>query len=159
VLLASPEERSVYTSRGRTLEYDALLLAAGGRAQEGILGAVTFGGPGDTRAVAMLLEDLERGLVHHVLFAIPTAVGWTLPVYEIALLTAERLAESGIEALVSVVTPEEAPLAAFGQETSDRVMTLLRDRRVEIHAGVHPQRFVDAAWRSSATNRSQRTGW
>ncbi len=143
LVLVTPDAGSIYTSRSRTLEYDALLVAAGARVDEGIKGAVTFGGPNDMRAIEMLLEDLESGLARRVVFAVPTGIGWTLPLYELALLTAERVAEAELDAELTLVTPEESPLGVFGPEASAKVSTLLRDRGVVVRSGLHARAFAD----------------
>lgn len=144
VALVSPRERSIYTSRSRSLEYDALLVACGAHPVEALSGAVTFGGPSDTRAIDMLLEDLESGLVRRAVFAVPTGVGWTLPIYEVALLTADRVASGRLDADLTLVTPEERPLGAFGSEASGMIESLLDERGVRLRRAVHP-RAVEAS--------------
>jgi sulfide:quinone oxidoreductase len=141
VMLASPQNRDVYTSRGQTLEYDALVVASGTRVHDGVKGAITFGGPADMRAIEMLLEDLRTGLVRRLVFAAPTGVSWTLPLYELALLTAERCGEAGSSAEVTVVTPEESPLGVFDGEVSPAIRTLLDDRGVALRTGLQPVSF------------------
>jgi sulfide:quinone oxidoreductase len=140
--LVSPNERSIYTSRSRSLEYDALFVAVGASVSEALPGALTFGGPGDTRAIDMLLEDLESGLVRRVVFAVPTGVGWTLPLYELALLTAERVASARLDAQLTLVTPEERPLGVFGSKASKTVESLLSEHGVLLRSGVHPCSFT-----------------
>ena len=139
VRLVSPETRSVHTSRGESLEYDALLLAFGARAGEGLHGAVTFGGPNDIRAIQKLLRDLESGVVRRVAFAVPTAVGWTLPLYELALLTADRIERSSIKAELVLVTPEEEPLGVFGGDASSMMRKLLDEHAIALRTSVHSQ--------------------
>jgi sulfide:quinone oxidoreductase len=142
-LLVSPADRELHTSRGRTLTYDALVLGFGARADEALPGAISFGGPGDQRAVTMLLEDLEHGLVRRVAFAIPTGVGWTLPLYELALLTTEHIADNHLDAHVVLVTPEEKPLAMFGKDASSGIADLFEERGIQILTAVHAQRFEE----------------
>jgi sulfide:quinone oxidoreductase len=141
--LVSSEAHSIYTSRSRTLEYDALLVALGARVHEGLPGAVTFGGPNDMRAIEMLLEDLESGLARRVVFAVPTGVAWTLPLYELALLTAERVADAHVAAELTLVTPEELPLGVFGRKASTTIRSLLEERGIVVRTGVHPLSFAD----------------
>jgi sulfide:quinone oxidoreductase len=141
VVLVSPEARSIYTSRGRTLEYDALVVALGTRTHEGVQGAVTFGGPPDTRAIEMLLEDLSKGLARRVVFAVPTGVSWTLPLYELALLTAERCRAADVSANLTFVTPEESPLGVFDGEVTSTIRTLLDDQGITLRTGLHPSAF------------------
>jgi sulfide:quinone oxidoreductase len=142
-LLVSSETRELHTSRGTALPYDALVLAFGARVEEAIPAAITFGGHGDTRAIEMLLEDLDSGLVKHVAFAIPTGVGWTLPLYELALLTAEHVLDAHLDAQVTVVTPEEQPLGIFGAEATANLASLFEERGIELQASVHAQAFQD----------------
>src|SRR5215218_1550228 len=141
--MVSPGERSLHTSRGRSIEYDALLLALGARLDEVVPGAITFGGPQDTRAIEMLLEDLDNGLVKRVVFAVPTGTGWTLPLYELALLTADRVGDTS-EIELTLVTPEEQPLGVFGTEASEAIQSLLAERGVVVRASVHAQAFANS---------------
>jgi sulfide:quinone oxidoreductase len=141
--MVSPDEQTVHTSRGRSIEYDALLVAFGAHVGEALPGAITFGGPQDKRAIEMLLEDLDNGLVKRVVFAVPTGTGWTLPLYELALLTADRVGDtSDIE--LTLVTPEEQPLGVFGTDASEAIQSLLTERGVVVRAGVHAQAFADS---------------
>ena len=42
------------------------------------------------------MGDLGRGAVRRVAFVAPSLAGWTLPLYELALLTARTVAVAGI---------------------------------------------------------------
>jgi sulfide:quinone oxidoreductase len=145
LVLASPEAHSVYTSRGRTLEYDALLVACGAQVRDAIPGAITFGDARDSRAIEMLFEDVAWGLVRRIVLAAPTGVGWTLPLYELALLIADRLDHEELRADVTLVTPEEEPLAVFGHEASEAVRSFLVERGVELRTQTHPKSFEPSA--------------
>jgi sulfide:quinone oxidoreductase len=140
-LLVAPTHREVHTSRGTTIAYDAFVLAFGARTEEALPGAIAFGGPNDTRAIEMLLEDLESGLVRQVAFAVPTGVGWTLPLYELALLTGEHILDAHLDAKVVLVTPEEQPLGIFGSEASSGIATLFEERGIELRSGLHARYF------------------
>lgn len=144
VRLVSPEAHHVYTSRGRTLDYQALVVASGVKSHEGIPGAATFGDPAKPRVIGALIEELGAGLVRRVVFAVPIGMSWTLPVYELALLIAQRCAADGSSPKITVVTPEEMPLGVFGSEASSAVRTLLEDRGVALRTGVHPTSFMDS---------------
>ena len=84
------DEHRVRTSRNVTHGYDVLLIAVGARPREALPGALTFRGEADVRLFQGLLSDLERGVVRRVAFAVPGGVSWPLPLYELALLTAEH---------------------------------------------------------------------
>src|SRR2546425_781860 len=103
--------------------------AGGARRAEAIPGPATFRGPENGPALAPLLERATAGAVRRFAFAVPAAITWPLPLYELALLTAEYLtghATRGVE--VALVTPEDRPLALFGAEASDAIRELLELR-------------------------------
>lgn len=138
----------VTTDAGEVLEYDALVLALGAVPRPAIPGAVTFAGPGDEAALGEVLEAAVTGAVEKLVFALPSNVGWPLPAYELALLTAGYLDDAGATgAEVVVVTPEDAPLGAFGGQASDAVAEVLRFRGVELVLGTVPLSFADRTLR------------
>jgi sulfide:quinone oxidoreductase len=129
----------VYSSRGAELAYDVLVVACGTKAVPAIGGALTFRGPSDTERLQALLAELDTGTVKRLLFAVPDAVAWPLPLYELALLTAAHLDERGItDVELALVTPEPAPLARLGPSATGAIETLLADRGVRVHAGTLP---------------------
>jgi len=133
------EAHAVETDRGRRLTYDALLVAIGARAEAAVDGALTFDGPSSAGAVRDLLGAAEHGDVRSIAFAVPPHVTWTLPLYELALMTAARL--SGVE--LSVVSPERAPLALFGRRASDTVTALLVDAGIRFCSGAPERKASD----------------
>jgi sulfide:quinone oxidoreductase len=120
---------------GDTIEYETLVLAPGARAIPAFDAAVTFTGPGSSAAMRTLLDDLEEGHARRIAFVAPTMAGWTLPLYELALLTA-RHAE-GLECELLLVTPEPRPLALFGDRASAAVAELLAAAGVEFIGASH----------------------
>jgi sulfide:quinone oxidoreductase len=135
--------RRVRTSRNVAFDYDALLIAVGARPREALPGALTFRGEADVRLVTGLLDDLDRGRVGRVVFALPGGATWPLPLYELALLTAEHLERTGrSDAELTVVTPEEAPLAVLGSEASEAVAARLHERGIALVTGVYPDAFA-----------------
>ncbi|MDQ5835132.1 MAG: FAD-dependent oxidoreductase, partial [Actinomycetota bacterium] len=143
-----PRRRVVTTRDGEELGYDSLLLAIGARATVALPGALTFSGPPDVEAFAVLLGQLEQGAVKRVAFAVPHAVRWPLPIYELALMTAAHLAARDVSGVaITVVTHEREPLDVFGRGTSERVRSLADAAGVEIvtssaPASVGPDRLV-----------------
>ncbi len=62
-------------------------------------------------------------------------MAWPLPLYELALMTAGRAYDMNIELAVTIVTPEDSPLAIFGQNASSAVAELLERSRIQtIHS-------------------------
>ena len=84
------EARSVTTASGETVPYDDLVLAVGARRRAPYGSGVTFRGLEDAEAVHGLIQDVELGAVDSVVFVVPSGTAWPLPLYELALLTAER---------------------------------------------------------------------
>ena len=127
------EARRVRTVRGDTLDYDALLIAVGATPDMAIPGALTFSGPRDVGAFSALLADLDAGRVQRVAFAVPGSVTWTLPLYELALMTGERVRSRGLEDVgLMLVTPEHSPLEAFGARIASHIRSLLAERDIAV---------------------------
>jgi sulfide:quinone oxidoreductase len=125
---------------GSVLTYDALLIAIGARMEPAFAHAITFGADGAAEALSGLLADLENGYVTRVAFVLPTSTAWSLPLYELALMTARDIWSAGVdEAELAVVTPEARPLEAFGKEASSMVAELLAQQRIEFIGSVTPE--------------------
>jgi sulfide:quinone oxidoreductase len=136
-----PERRRIRTVRGDTLEYDALLIAVGATPDMAIPGALTFSGPRDVGAFTALLDELDSGRVQRVAFALPTAVTWALPLYELALMTGEHVRAKGLRDVgLVVVTPEHTPLEAFGARIASHIWTLLAERGIAVCTDTLPLR-------------------
>ena len=128
-----PGQQRVLTDRGTELFYDALLLGLGARRRPATQGALNFRGSVDVAAIERLLEDARRE-GGRIAFVSPAGTEWTLPLYELALLAADRLA--GDEVTIDLVTSEQRPLEVFGPSASDLVARLLADAGVELRSDV-----------------------
>lgn len=129
----------VVCASGRELAYDTLVLAPGARAIPAFDRAYTFD-PFDADALSGVIADLEQGYSHSVAFVVPADVTWPLPLYELALMTAERVAGSGLDGVaMHFVTPEPRPLGVFGHEASDAVAALLRAANISFRGSVSPE--------------------
>jgi sulfide:quinone oxidoreductase len=82
-----------------------------------------------------LVRDLEAGFVRRIAFVVPEGATWPVPLYELALLTAERAYDMCLDPELTVVTPEEAPLALFGAEGSSTLATQLAKAGVTVVTG------------------------
>jgi len=141
-----PDAQSVHTGADDTLEYDALLLAVGGRLGAPFEHVTVFDDAHADETFRGLVQDVEGGYTRSVALVLPEGATWPLPVYELALMTAERAASMGEEGLgVALVTPEPAPLAALGEQVSQAVMELLDKARVSLYTNAQPS--VPAAQR------------
>jgi sulfide:quinone oxidoreductase len=127
-----PDARTITTGAGETLAYDSLLIAVGARQDPAYRHAITFGAEGAPEALSGLLADLEDGYAKRVAFVVPSTVAWSLPLYELAVMTARDVWAAGIEGVEFVfVTPEARPLEAFGPDASAMVAELLASERIE----------------------------
>jgi sulfide:quinone oxidoreductase len=134
--------RQVIARDGARFAYDFLLLCPGARMLWSVPGAVTFWGVADEGGVGSVVRKLRAGRLRNVVFTMPGASSWALPLYELALLGAAVLAKSGIEdAKLAVVTPEDAPLQLFGRAVSEQMAGLLEAHRIEFLAGAYPVGF------------------
>jgi sulfide:quinone oxidoreductase len=148
-LVAVDEWRHLaHTSLDTDIEYDKLIVACGAVPTPAIPGALTFRGPADIEKIEQLLAETEHGRGRSVVFAIPWGAAWSLPAYELALLTASRLEEQRVrDATLRLVTPEAEPLQLFGPEASKAVRELLDGHGIELHAGVYASEFAEGALR------------
>lgn len=125
--------RRVKTDGGLTLAYDALLIAVGARKRSAVPGAVTYSGARAGSDLGRLLREAEAGRLDRVAFAVPGGVSWSLPAYELALMTSSHFAERGIGAEVVLVTPEPRPVEVFGRRASGVVEEMLCLRGIPFH--------------------------
>jgi sulfide:quinone oxidoreductase len=139
-----PTHHLAHTSPGGAIRYDMLLIACGAVPKPAVPGALTFRGPADTEMIEHLLTEIAAGEVHNVAFVVPSGAVWSLPAYELALMTAAWLAAHGIAGVkLALVTPEEEPLWLFGHDASQAIQQLLDERGITVHRQAHPVEVRD----------------
>jgi sulfide:quinone oxidoreductase len=139
VAQVDPDENVALLEDGQALDFDAFVLALGARPREAVAGALTFRGQEDAQELSALLDRATGGDLRRIVFAVPAAITWPLPLYELALLTAGYLTDHGTRGVdVLLVTPEDRPLALFGSEASDALRELLEIRGIELHFETAP---------------------
>ena len=144
-----PCAKVVTLENGEELGYDNLLLALGAQPREVVTGALTFRGPQDGPALSALLDKTSAGEIHRIAFAVPTGASWPLPLYELAILTAEYMSANGTRDVeILFVTLEDHPLALFGPTASKAVSELLTRREIQVETSVAAVRFEVGALRS-----------
>jgi len=139
--LADVETRSriVVTGSGRRIPFDALVVATGAVPRVPFPGAFAFRGRDDVPVLRGLLHDLTTGRTGSVALALPSERAWPLPLYELALMTAAHLKEHGADDVkVTLVTPEEEPLALFGPVVSAAMGSLLAARGIAVRSSSLP---------------------
>lgn len=136
-----PKAHVVRTSDGEELSYDVLVLALGAAAVPAYERALTFD-PEDTDQLSGLLRDAEEGYAKRIAVVVPPEPHWTLPAYELALLLARDIRGMGIEDVeITLVTPEDAPLALFGRIVSDAVAVDLKAAGIRTELGSYPELY------------------
>jgi sulfide:quinone oxidoreductase len=124
-------ERRVVLRSGDTVSYEKLVVATGARMLPAFDHAITCGEQGSGEAMRELVNGVERGAVRGVAFIAPTSIGWTLPIYELALMTARAARRSQVDVELVLITREERPLAVFGTQPSRTAAQWLRASGVE----------------------------
>jgi sulfide:quinone oxidoreductase len=134
-----PEQKVVRCGSGVHVGYDQLVVATGAKAVPAFRDAITFGEDPAEERLHGLLADLEQGYARSVAFVVPGEATWTLPLYEIALMTARQVWGMGIDDVRFVlITPEERPLAMFGGAASEAVGDLLAAENIEFVGTSYP---------------------
>ena len=125
----------VRTESGEELSFDALLLAVGARESSPYEHALVFSDHDDGQSLREIVREIELGRVKSVAFVLPDWPVWPVPLYELALMTAERARSSSLDLQISFITPEGRPLKAFGQAAADAILPLLAQAGINLHTG------------------------
>jgi sulfide:quinone oxidoreductase len=120
-----PAGQIVHTEAGEQIPYDALVLALGAKAIPLYRHAITIDDSRLDELLHGLIQDIEGGYVHSLAFVSPGRMPWQLPLYELALMTAGRAYDMNLDLDVTIVTPEDSPLAIFGVGASNAVGAML----------------------------------
>lgn len=157
-----PEGQIVHTKGGQELNFDALLVAVGARQLPSPDHVRTFRDADADEVFEGVVQDIEQGYSKSIAFLLPQGPVYPLPLYELALMTAERARSMSIDDLeLTLVTPEDAPLIVFGPKVSGAVSSLLDRSGITVHSSaeahvpargtltvtppgteLHPQRMV-----------------
>jgi sulfide:quinone oxidoreductase len=120
-----PDNHLAHTKGEQELEYDTLVLALGAKAVPRYQHAVTIDAAHMDEILHGVIQDVEAGYIKSLAFVAPGRMAWPLPLYELALMTAGRAYDMNMDVAIMLVTPEDAPLAIFGQNVSSAVAGLL----------------------------------
>ena len=127
------EQRTLQTAAGLELPYDAVLLALGGRQLAPVEHAHVFTDHNAGETFHGIVQDIEGGYVTSIVLLEPQEPTWPLPLYELALMTAERASSMGMAPQITLCTPHERPLHGFGDAASDAVQRLLEEAAITVH--------------------------
>jgi sulfide:quinone oxidoreductase len=127
-----PEKQIAHTESGSEIAYDVLVLALGAKATPRYKHAITIDDRRMDEILHGIIQDIEGGYLKSLAFVSPGRMAWPLPLYELALMTAARAYDMSIELDVTIVTPEDRPLAIFGQNASGAVAGLLERAKIRM---------------------------
>jgi sulfide:quinone oxidoreductase len=136
----APRDKRIRLGSGARMDYDALILAMGARASVSIPGALTFRDQRDLLHARRFLANLCDGVISRAVFAVPSGCSWSLPLYELALLTAAHAQECGVDVAITLVSPEAHPLEVFGSQASGLIARELVDRGVRFRGRLVPEK-------------------
>jgi sulfide:quinone oxidoreductase len=133
--------KTVQLGDGEELAYDSLVIATGAAAEPafGTVGVFNWDDTSDAEAIGGLLRDLEEGYSPRLAVVIPPGPGWPLPAYELAMLIAGDARGMGMEPEITLVTPEQAPLAIFGPRAVEVVTDELERAGVQLELGAYAE--------------------
>ncbi len=145
VTCVHPDRHVVELRGGSDLEYDVLIVAVGARKVPAFEHGVSFDRDASAGDFDEVLRDLRDGIAPRVAIVVPDSVTWSLPAYELALLTrawGESATATG--GSVVIITHEPRPLAVFGAAVSAAVERMLDDGGVAIRCRVASVELLSA---------------
>jgi sulfide:quinone oxidoreductase len=132
--------RTVHLGDGQEVGYDALVVATGAASEPAFAnGVFTWDDSSGVEAVGGLLRDLEEGYSQRLAIVVPPGPGWPLPAYELALLISSDARGMGMKPEITLVTPEQAPLAIFGSRAVEVVSEELERAGVRVELGAYAE--------------------
>jgi sulfide:quinone oxidoreductase len=137
------DQERVTTAGGTHLPYDSLVVAIGARPEPAFERVITFRGLQDAEAMHGLIQDVEGGYANSIAFVVPPGVTWPLPLYELALMAAERAYSVNRDIELTLITPEDEPLGVFGREAAESVARSLADARITVVPGATVREVVN----------------
>jgi sulfide:quinone oxidoreductase len=126
------EARVLHTESDGQIVYDELVLALGARPRPCFEHALTLDDRHLDEILHGVIQDVEGGYVQRLAFVVPARMAWPLPIYELALMTSRRAFDQNVKLAVTIVTPEKAPLAIFGDGASAAVGELLEKSGITV---------------------------
>jgi sulfide:quinone oxidoreductase len=118
---------------GAIVPYDVLVLAVGAFPYPAYEYGACFEHAHEPAALDEVVADLRAGLAERVAIVVPPGCTWTLPAYELALMSAALVRPREL----TLVTHELEPLGVFGAPGTAMVRAELQAAGIELVSGVH----------------------
>jgi sulfide:quinone oxidoreductase len=128
-------EHRAFLADGTSIEYDAAMICVGARSRPAYRSATTLRSWAEPIAIDDAIDQAASHSSRRLVFAVPPRIVWSLPLYELAMLSQRRAVDRGLEVDVEIVTPELRPLELFGSVASKAVADLLKARGIRVMAG------------------------
>jgi sulfide:quinone oxidoreductase len=125
------EAHTLTTASGRQIGYDILVLALGAHAYPAFEHGVTFDRETVPEDFDEVLAASGEGFADQLAIVVPAGATWTLPAYELAMLTSWHSPKSE----VTLVTYEHSPLCAFGAVAAEGVTEVLDAAGIKLRVG------------------------
>ncbi|MDQ1719006.1 MAG: sulfide:quinone oxidoreductase [Pseudonocardiales bacterium] len=126
-------QRVVHTVGGQEMPYDALLLAVGGRERSSHEHTDAFTGRDAEHTYGTVLAAVDAGDIGNLAFILPDGPTWPLPLYELALLTAQHARDGNRRLEITFVTADPRPLHAFGGDAGEAMTRLLQQAGITLY--------------------------
>lgn len=129
------QQRRALTDDGTELPYDALMLCLGARRRNVVPEAISYRDAAQSDALGNTVEE-ARGAGGTMAFVVPEGPTWPLPLYELALLAADKLADTDVR--VELRTPESSPLQIMGETASARIGEIVERAGIDLRLETGP---------------------
>jgi sulfide:quinone oxidoreductase len=137
--------RTAELDDGTRIDFDAAIVCIGAKPRIAYGNAATLRTSGEPIDIDALLHRAAKHEFSRMVFIVPPAGSWPLPVYELALMAERRARELGLAVRFTIVTPEPEPLSVFGHLASDAVSSLLASRGIEVRTSARAHEGTDGA--------------
>ena len=124
-----------YTQSGDEISYDAVVIALGGRELPAPPAVLSFT-ERTARDYQTVVENAAAERVDSIGYIAPASPCWPLPLCELALMTAARLAGAGSACTLTFDEPADRPLAVFGPAVAETLVPLFHDAGIRLRTGL-----------------------
>jgi sulfide:quinone oxidoreductase len=139
------DQRVAELDDGSGVDFDAAIVCVGAKPRDAFRRAETLRTSGEPIDIDALLRQAAEHEFRRMVFIVPATGTWPLPVYELALMAERRVRQLSLDVRITIVTPEDEPLSAFGHIASDAVSSLLATRGIEVRTGARAHEEADGA--------------